>query len=920
MAKGFGFTAKQTSTSFDKPPVGDERTSKRKITGLKGLMRKMAQSMSASSAVRACRGNDGCAVAPQQGVSEAVAAPADAFFITRARNTGGSEEHSPALNGGSVEQASAPAMATEQENTALDGAGNKAGNGTPNSASNGAQPMVETAAPKASAGAFGMAAAAFGFKELKNGQAPQNAPMGSAKTPATSASNPADGAKGPAAPEAPVVNPPLRTRPWQRVLSVTMSLLLAATMFDATGLSPLFADASAAEAESSQPSDGAADGDQPTEGDQSAEGADNGEDSDESANPAESGNDDQSPAGDGNGSEATEPSGEGNGETATQPEDEPAPIDEAAEAAKLLPEHLVSATDVLPSKFEGDDDISSRINPTVTLFGAPMVAGTGFLVKNGPAQAEYTLGNLAALLEDGRLGGSAVGDAVVLTFELPYLYEDADGQLATTYSEELWKVKRGITADNNAAGAAPMRAALFADAVPQGWSAWQEHDGAYLKLTDADLKAGVSGKIVFRYEGEVPAGLTTQEAEDYNGPTAATAPNRTPAAITAESSMPTVGFGLVGAVPADEEVAVRFGYEARSFTPAPTAEDENPATQYGRAMVKTLGSVNLLNDETNAAATVSVENVEGAVINSEGGYLVSKVQVAVPDNKPAVSGVSISGLWPTDANGFGGVPAAVLMAYKEGEDGTPVPNLGDNGAPDTSKDARERGTFVGVPGEGGVVVVDVTDLTDSQRAALDFNSRDSLREAGVSAIPYKVTEEGLLTLTLDGDEGAVKAGEQRTFFVAAPYALGAMELEDAPEALPGADSASPLGVAPTGSSVQKFKPVKSELDVSVLVRTEGKAVALPFHQRLSATFTRTADPEAPAASEGDGQGGSDDGDSSDGEGDDPDADNAPANEPEEEESTYTPPHQRAAGGAHEHLRPWPHCVGQRHEPLFGAAL
>lgn len=89
--------------------------------------------------------------------------------------------------------------------------------------------------------------------------------------------------------------------------------------------------------------------------------------------------------------------------------------------------------------------------------------------------------------------------------------------------------------------------------------------------------------------------------------------------------------------------------------------------------------------------------------------------------------------------------------------------------------------------------------------------------------------------------------------------------------------------------MQKFKPVVNELDVSVLVRTQGKAVALPFHERMSATFTRTADPEAPAAPaapEGEGNG--------EGEADDPDPDSQPAvDEPQQEESTYTPPLARS---------------------------
>lgn len=84
MARRFGISAKQTSTGFDKPPIGDENQSERQVNGLKGLMRKVTERMAASSAARAN--------ASEQAAVEAAAPAAGAFFITRARNSEGSQE------------------------------------------------------------------------------------------------------------------------------------------------------------------------------------------------------------------------------------------------------------------------------------------------------------------------------------------------------------------------------------------------------------------------------------------------------------------------------------------------------------------------------------------------------------------------------------------------------------------------------------------------------------------------------------------------------------------------------------------------------------------------------------------------------------------------------------------------------------
>ena len=368
MARRFGNSAKQTSTGFDKPPVSGENQSKRQVSGLKELMRKVTERMASSSAARATGDDVAWADEAQQPAVEAAAPAAGAFFITRARNSEGSQQAAAEACEGAMalgameiceksaavaeacesgfeqgfieacEEAAAQSGAEMSEGNAAVGAvelreeaafaaagtsiedggqemadelGNNAGEGfrpaaqakrldsafqllaraglkrstkagasEPLAASDlasdaeseatasahGANANTATAVEgKAAAGANAVEGKVAAAANTAEGKAVASAHGANANT-TTAAKGAglgdiADLAKGAFGEEAdgPVVNPPLRTRPWQRVLSVTMSILLAATMFDATGLSPLFQDASAAEAESAQPQDTADD-------------------------------------------------------------------------------------------------------------------------------------------------------------------------------------------------------------------------------------------------------------------------------------------------------------------------------------------------------------------------------------------------------------------------------------------------------------------------------------------------------------------------------------------------------------------------------------------------------------------------------------------------------------------------------------
>ena len=200
-----------------------------------------------------------------------------------------------------------------------------------------------------------------------------------------------------------------------------------------------------------------------------------------------------------------------------------------------------------------------RLSPALVLYGAPLASNGAFLVKGQRLKGAYELGNLSALLEGGYLGGSEQGDAVVLTFDVPYLYEAADGSLRTTLSQEEWKARRGIT-----------------------------RPGAL------DRGGQRAGRIVARWDG--------------NG-----------GKLDASTPIPNLEFGLVGSVDAAARATVTYGYEAHSFTPRATEADPAPAVQRGDALRKAAGSFTLVNDETTAKASLEAELASQPKIADGGG-------------------------------------------------------------------------------------------------------------------------------------------------------------------------------------------------------------------------------------------------------------------------------------------------------------
>ena len=308
------------------------------------------------------------------------------------------------------------------------------------------------------------------------------------------------------------VSPSFRRKPWVRALSVVLSVALAATMFDASSLRAAGeAFAMDGRAEQAGLSDEAPVG----EGDQS--GSNVG-----SEDPADSPQDDSSPDAeeggegvDGGAGAVSDPDasddetqGDQSAESAGSTEealpsaddgfaDEPTEVDDTAEEeadepteADFLPEGLVEAASVLPRKPEGlaQADEAAKADPSfvapadrvglaLSAYGSPQDAEGVFLAKGTHVRTRLDLGYLAKSLEGGHLGGAFEGDALALHIEAPYLYRGEAGEAVRTLSRETWMLHGG-----EESGA---RAALFSEGVPAGWSVWTEHDGAYLRRSDA---------------------------------------------------------------------------------------------------------------------------------------------------------------------------------------------------------------------------------------------------------------------------------------------------------------------------------------------------------------------------------------------------------------------------------------------------
>ena len=699
-----------------------------------------------------------------------------------------------------------------------------------------------------------------------------------------------------------------RTRPWVRAVSAVMAVLLAVTLFDVTGLRPLMFDVSNddATAATEQANDATKDENDPTAADANDPAA---ADADDPA-AADAANDAATPAEDATGADAdTEaPSAEDDAaadQPAAEPQDPAAAkaallqqvADEPLDAdvlASLKPTSLTDAADVLPRLTDDTEDaaaVASRINPFIDVWGAPLMEGTTFYAKSNRAKARLDLGNLGQLLEGGYVAGSADGDVLTATIELPYLYRVSDDALSATLSQEEWRLRTALWSEASKADApadyqavasaaaaraanpddtarAP-RVALFADGVPAGWSLWQEHDGAYVALTDADLRAGVSGRVILRWEGTDPERPGQLSAVDV------------------AAASPSFELGFAGAVPEDESVNVSYGFELQSYT-APLTEEQaaaaaidpespeaQPTVTVGKALRKASGAIALTNADSKAKAELSVSSLGTPTMpQADGagtGWWHALATFAMPRDVVAASSLALTAQWRADWQGEGGISTASLARFRVAKDGDDeaaraagyVDQLAAGAAVDVSAETLAQNTYRGVPGQGGAVILDVTDLTDRQIATIDAADPATIEALGLEPIPYELAADGTIRVLRDKAAGRVEPEKQRRLLVAAPFAESA--LVDAP---------LPEGAAP--DATPGYNPVIATFGLQAGSVDDGKPVYLTDITELAATFERGAAPEQPAPGD-------------DEPADDPDAADEPAAPAEPDENGVTPP-------------------------------
>ena len=127
---------------------------------------------------------------------------------------------------------------------------------------------------------------------------------------------------------------------------------------------------------------------------------------------------------------------------------------------------------------------------------------------------------------------------------------------------------------------------------------------------------------------------------------------------------------------------------------------------------------------------------------------------------------------------------------------------------------------MGVPGKGGVLVLDVTGLSEQQIAAINPMKASSLEALGLKPLPYTVTDDSRIQLARTGDDGRIEPGRARQLYVAAPYTEAAVTFV-APKPAEDADAAA---AAEAEAAPEQTLPVHAQFDVQLSTAGVGESV------------------------------------------------------------------------------------------------
>ena len=497
--------------------------------------------------------------------------------------------------------------------------------------------------------------------------------------------------------------------------------------------------------------------------------------------------------------------------------------------APFLPTGLVAADGVIPVLSDGalqkkadtldnaasksDDELTQafaeRFSYSLEASGALQDSDGNYQVNGAELALTSSFGDLDRQLDGGHLGGWEDADGVALVFNAPFVYRteaegqsDADGKqvydYATTLSEEEWKFRK---ADGDG-----MRVVLHADELPQGWSVYTQHGDQFLKRTAKELADGLSGVVVFRYDG----------VQDENGITEKSTRNQ----LTADAALPSVKAYVLGDVPAKVGLPLSAGYVVNSYTAGRDDDNKRKANDI------------LLPQNQQEAVALTLVNAEPAVALNAAASLVND-PTFTPD---------------ADGNGEGTAAFLLTLDAAKGE-------LAEKGYQIDLADAPDAA------GKGGmnadtVRAFDITAIAEEDREGLDLADAGALEAAGAkeaetssdearpghATVNVAVEDEPALTaLPADADEEDIENHLKREIVVLVPYSapsLKAAEVEAEPtnpdlaqatqellaNGLPSEDEAADPVYDPTALKMTLTASLSAELVQEELVEEGGNAL------------------------------------------------------------------------------------------------
>lgn len=422
-----------------------------------------------------------------------------------------------------------------------------------------------------------------------------------------------------------------------------------------------------------------------------------------------------------NGSADGEPSDTENADEANEADET-----EEADEDDVMPLGNLTMPEPGPGTISQDD-----IRPYLTVTGSEQAAENSYLVRTG----ETTKLDVQFAWGQTNASAGSRDNPLTITLNVPYLINNS-GAISTTLDKEEWEQS-----------GSDMRLAIMPD-MSTNWVYYV--DG--VEATGEQIADGLSGVVVAQYiggKGDFSAG----------------------------DQVPTQQVVFKGNVPENAGADISVGMNCTIFT------DSSGETTHGNLEIKpedTSGAsasqprkVTFIN--TNLTWTNELENLDQPVVLwNKYNYMVYKLTVTntSPSAESVIDRLQLNFTIPTGSNGMLQENIAAWAADEDGE--VTGPALG----PEAGNEAYRGQTLVGQPGEGGVLIYDVTELNEDQLAELDTSLFSNVADLGLNELPYRSLDDGNVNLNIPAPDGTLISNrgnpdgpnnDSRTFYIALPY-------------------------------------------------------------------------------------------------------------------------------------------------------